>query len=663
VLALLLLALAPAAPEGDGGRMDWWREARFGLFLHWGLYSIPGGEWEGRTDHGEWIRDTARIPLDVYDRFLQRFDPAKLDADRWAAAARDAGMRYVVITTKHHDGFCLFDSKLTDFDVMSTPFRRDVMAELAAACRRHGLRIGWYHSIMDWHHPDYLPRRAWERRPADGASFPRYVEHLRGQVEELLTKYGDVGVMWFDGEWEKTWTRESGRALYDLCRKLQPRVIVNNRVDKGRDGMAGMTRGSEFAGDFGTPEQEIPDRGLPGLDWETCMTLNDYWGWNRRDGAWKPADDLIRKLVDIASKGGNFLLNVGPTPEGEFPAPCVERLQEIGRWMRTNGEAIHGTSAGPFEGLPWGRCTSKRAGPRSRLYLHVFQWPRDGRLHVPGLASEPRRAWLLAAPDRPIAAAREGNGVTLGLGAAVPGPVPVVAVEVEGAPVVYRAPEIVVPSATFVRPMEVRLLARVEADVEIRYTLDGSEPGVGAVRYERPFAVRESTVVRARTFHGGKPVSETTEARLERVTPIAAATPENIESPLRCEVFEGTWERLPDFDGLRARSTEWLPEVALPAGGSSEHVARRYRGFLRAPRDDVYVFALTSDDGSRLRVSGRVVVDHDGLHGSSTKRGSLALAAGLHPIVVEWFNLTGDGVLSLEWGLPGELAPFQPAGR
>ena len=172
--------------------------------------------------------------------------------------AKDAGMRYIVITSKHHDGFCLFDSGLTDYDVMSTPFKRDIMAELADACRRAGLRICWYHSIMDWHHPDYLPRRGWESRSADGADYDRFVEYLKGQVRELLTKYGPIGVMWFDGEWESTWTHERGVELYDLCRQIQPDVIVNNRVDKGRQGMQGLTKAGHFAGDFGTPEQEIP---------------------------------------------------------------------------------------------------------------------------------------------------------------------------------------------------------------------------------------------------------------------------------------------------------------------------------------------------------------------------------------------------------------------
>jgi alpha-L-fucosidase len=239
--------------------------------------------------------------------------------------AKDAGMRYIVITSKHHDGFSLFDSAHTEYDMMSTPFQRDIMAELAEACRRHGLEICWYHSIMDWHHPDYLPRRGWDDRPTDGADFERYVGHLRDQVTELLTNYGDIGVMWFDGQWEGTWTHEHGGPLYELCRDLQPDVIVNDRVDKGRRGHSGIVA-EGFAGDYGTPEQHIPATGLPGVDWETCMTMNRHWGFNAYDEQWKSSEDLIRKLVDIASKNGNFLLNVGPRADGTFPPEAVERL-------------------------------------------------------------------------------------------------------------------------------------------------------------------------------------------------------------------------------------------------------------------------------------------------------------------------------------------------
>lgn len=394
---------APASTTQGVDRLAWWREARFGLFIHWGLYAIPAGEWRGETTHAEWIRHTARIPLAEYDRLRERFNPVRFDAEAWVRLAEEAGMRYIVITTKHHDGFCLFDSAWTDYDVMSTPFQRDIMKELSDACRRHGLKIAWYHSIMDWHHPDYLPRRDWEAadRPADGAVFGRYVEYLQRQVEELLTRYGDVGVMWFDGEWEETWTHEHGRALYALCRRLQPDVIINNRVDKGRAGMAGLTTDARFAGDFGTPEQEVPATGLPGVDWESCLTMNRHWGYNQHDDDWKSTEQLIRTLVDIASKGGNLLLNVGPMSDGSFPPPSAPRLREIGAWMRVNGESIQGTTGSPFHTLSWGRCTQRPLDDgQTRLYLHVFAWPSKGELVVPGLGNEARGAFLLSDPQR-----------------------------------------------------------------------------------------------------------------------------------------------------------------------------------------------------------------------------------------------------------------------
>jgi alpha-L-fucosidase len=434
-LAARPAAAQDAAPLGDA-RLDWWREARFGMFVHWGLYSIPAGEWEGDAGHAEWIRTTARIPDDRYAELAGQFDPTAFDADAWVLLAKDAGMRYLVITTKHHDGFCLFDSAHTDFDIMATPFARDIMAELAEAGRRHGVRIGWYHSIMDWHHPDYLPRREWEQRPAAGADFDRYVTHLHAQVTELLTNYGDVGVMWFDGEWEDTWNTEHGRALYDLCRRLQPDVIVNNRVDKGRAGMAGLTVDPERLGDFGTPEQEVPPAGLPGVDWETCLTLNDHWGHVRADTNHKSVTELVRTLVDVASKGGNLLLNVGPDATGRIPPESVERLRGVGAWMRVNGEAIRGTVATPLRPQPWGRCTM-RPGPRTRLYLHVFEWPEHGHFRVEGLANTPLRAHVMGAHRRQLMVARRGEGIEIAVPRAAPNAhCSVVVLDIEGEPVV-----------------------------------------------------------------------------------------------------------------------------------------------------------------------------------------------------------------------------------
>ena len=284
-------------------RMKWWTEARFGMFIHWGLYSIPAGEWKGSTNHAEWIRTTARIPLDEYDKFVPQFNPLKFNAAEYVRMAKNTGMKYIVITSKHNDGFCLFDSKYTDFDVMSTPFKRDIMKELADACRKEGIKMCWYHSIMDWHNPDYLPRRDWETdRPTAGADFDRYIVHMKNQLRELVTNYGDIGVLWFDGEWESTWNTKYGTDLYNYVRNLQPSIIINNRVGAGRSGMEGFTKAGEFAGDFGTPEKEIPATGLKGVTWETCMTMNDNWGFNKHDNNWKSTEDLIRKLSDIASK-------------------------------------------------------------------------------------------------------------------------------------------------------------------------------------------------------------------------------------------------------------------------------------------------------------------------------------------------------------------------
>jgi alpha-L-fucosidase len=232
ILCLLVLAVQFASAQEEtsaqhSARMSWWRESRFGLFIHWGLYSIPAGTWEGSTGHAEWIRTTARIPVERYDGLVEKFNPVRFDATAWVRMAKDAGMKYIVITSKHHDGFCLFDSRETDFDVMSTPFRRDIMKELAAECRKQGLKICWYHSIMDWHHPDYLPRRDWETgRSIEGADYNRFLRYLKAQLKELVTNYGDIGVLWFDGEWESTWNRALGRDLYEYVRSLhhqQPR--------------------------------------------------------------------------------------------------------------------------------------------------------------------------------------------------------------------------------------------------------------------------------------------------------------------------------------------------------------------------------------------------------------------------------------------------------
>ncbi len=388
------------SPAQRDARMKWWREARFGLFIHWGLYSVPAGEWHGKTNYGEWILEETHMPVSEYEKYAGQFKPVKFNATNWVRTAKAAGVKYIVITSKHHDGFGMFRSDLTDWCISRTPFQRDPLAELAAACKAEGITFCFYHSIMDWHHPDWGLRRAWNDIAVNAGApdMDRYVAYMKGQLKELLTRYGPIGLLWFDGQWESPWTTERGVDLYNYVRSLQPNIIINNRVGKPVNTAGGGMAQIGAVGDYGTPEQTIPPTGFgPGVDWESCMTMNDHWGFNKFDQNWKSAQTLVRNLIDCSSKGGNYLLNVGPTCEGLIPDASLERLAAIGAWMQVNGEAIYGTSASPFaRKLPWGRCTQKISGDVTRLYLHVFDWPADGQLLVPGLKSKVQKAYLLA---------------------------------------------------------------------------------------------------------------------------------------------------------------------------------------------------------------------------------------------------------------------------
>ncbi len=332
---------------GKDARMQWWRDAGFGMFIHWGAYAVPAGMYQGKEVKGvgEWIMHTANIPIPEYEAYVQVFNPTKFNAREWARTAKQAGMKYVVITSKHHDGFCLWDSKVTTYDIMdAAPFKRDILKELADACKAEGIKLCFYHSIMDWHQPDAESKKDYTHQHTANPDWAKYRDsYLKPQLKELLEKY-DPAVLWFDGEWVPEWTEDQGKDLYNWLRSMKPDLIINNRVGKGRQGMQGMNAYNHAAGDFGTPEQEILE-GTSDMDWESCMTMNDTWGFKKNDLNWKSSKVLIDNLIDVAAKGGNYLLNVGPDASGLIPAASVERLQDMGKWLQVNGEAIYGTNS------------------------------------------------------------------------------------------------------------------------------------------------------------------------------------------------------------------------------------------------------------------------------------------------------------------------------
>jgi alpha-L-fucosidase len=412
----------PAAPNpAREQRLAWFREAKYGLFIHWGLYAIPAGEWKGKRSLGlgEWIMNRSQIPVREYEQLAAKFNPIRFKPDEWVQMVQDAGMKYIVITSKHHDGFAMFGSKVSKYNVVdATPFKRDVLKELADACARRNMRLGFYYSqAQDWHEPggagntwDFGPDQA-----PDGKELKAYDDYLRGkaepQVRELLTAYGPVALIWFDTP--RMMTPERGKRFTDIVRSLQPATLIDGRL------------GTE--GDYrSTGDNVIPPEASTEA-WETPATINDTWGYRADDTNWKSPGQIAFKLVDIVSKGGNYLLNVGPTAEGEIPQASQDILRTVGRWLKTNGEAVYGASPSPF-GEEFGEYSARGAKDvrGNKLFLPQTEWrvtAKPGKLYftffseprapfeVPAMKNAITRAYRLA--DKvPVELKREGGHVT-----------------------------------------------------------------------------------------------------------------------------------------------------------------------------------------------------------------------------------------------------------
>lgn len=445
-----LLAQKATAPKvlTNDERMEWWREARFGMFIHWGVYALPAGIWDGRQigGIGEWIMNRGKIPVADYQRMAKNFNPVKYDPDAWVRMAKDAGMKYIVITSKHHDGFALFETKASKWNVVdATVYGKDLLKPLAEACKKYGVKLGFYYSqAQDWNNPGgsaarrpmkegwanpdsviidaYTKEHKGHWDPAqEKKTFAGYIDDVSvPQVKELLTNYGDVAVLWWDTPTDMT---DDAATKLQAQLALQPNIITNDRLKR-----------PNFPGDHKTPEQRIPNlKDLDGTDWETCMTMNGTWGYKSYDHNYKTPETLIRNLLDIASKGGNFLLNVGPTDLGEFPQESIDILSKMGAWMKVNGEAVYGSKASPWGLFDWGRCTKKETKNGTTLYFSVFNWPADGKLIIPGIPNKVASAQLLANGAKVNAVTSKDGILTLTLPKSAPDPIAsVIKVEVKG---------------------------------------------------------------------------------------------------------------------------------------------------------------------------------------------------------------------------------------
>jgi alpha-L-fucosidase len=633
--AIFLSPLTTLENVSASGKMQWWRDARFGMFIHWGIYSVPA--------KGEWYMTDAHVPLREYEKYASQFNPVDFDADSWARLAHDAGMRYLIITAKHHDGFCMFNTRMTKYNVVhATPWHMDPLKLLSKACKRYKIKFGVYYSIMDWHSPDQEANVPDSARPTYNPTHFKpgrkaaYINYMKRQLKELVSQYNPA-VLWFDGGWMDGWTAADGRGIYNYLRKLDPRLIINDRVIG--------------AGDYETPEQQIPASGIAGKEWETCMTINDSWGFNAADSNFKSATTLLRNLVDIVSKGGNYLLNVGPTSQGTVPKSEVQVLKEIGQWLRRNGGSIYGTTASPFaKRFQWGYATQKGTD----LFLQIFDWPIDGRVVLHGIYNLPKKVFVLSDKRKvSLSVTKDGDALVVRTPQRPPEEwCSVIELHFGGRILLYNPPQIIAEDTLFIDSLQVNISPKFENAVA-RYSVQsditestGTEPTPDSPEVSGPIRINNSSIVSARYFVGDLPVSETEKAAFVKV---------NVDSPvvvggtlrqgLLYKYYEGEWQIIPDFSKLKPIRQGELRNFSLPPQRSRINYGIEYKGYMRIPSKGVYTFYVSSDDGSKLYIDGKLIVDNDGLHGPVEKAGKAALSSGYHQVELKFFQAGGSDEL------------------
>ncbi|HPM01869.1 MAG TPA: alpha-L-fucosidase [Candidatus Cloacimonadota bacterium] len=363
-IILFLMMLSCMTLNAQQQQAKWFQEAKFGIFIHWGLYAGIG--------YTEWAMDHFEIQAEEYEKRMNCFNPEHFDANKWADLIKQSGATYVVVTAKHHDGFCMYDSKYTDYKITESPCKTDILKALETACRKRNIKFGIYYSVMDWHHPDYLPRRSWDQRSAESADITRYKRYFQNQLDELIQNYSP-DILWFDGGWEDTFNADEVKQINERIYTLKPDILINNRLS------------NNSSGDFKTPESYIPAKGLKDENnqsvlWETCSTMGDVWGYNPFQNNFYSSRDLIRMLCETSSKGGNFLLNISPDTKGEIPVEQIKRLKETGLWLKDNKEAIFNTKASVFDHHPfYGVSTQKD----NKIYLMLYQ--TEGFIRLPAI--------------------------------------------------------------------------------------------------------------------------------------------------------------------------------------------------------------------------------------------------------------------------------------